>query len=242
MAGALAEHPASALNTIEGVTGLFAAHLPPTADKPRATGPSPAPIQINLTRAPAKATPKVDPIKALLSGGKIGGPTPTLKPKPTAPVAAPVVPITTAPRQAQLSAQAVQQAAVRETTRESVGQFFAALGSQGALQSLLEPERRDTVCTLLEFILQQGAIDPSSVVRDEMVSAGRALVDAYCGDQETCRAVLGSVRAVLALKLPSKATAEDADAFDNRYVENWCRNCNMSFDVIQQFAYFMWPL
>lgn len=98
--------------------------------------------------------------------------------------------------------------------RVAVAAVFAAIGTQGTLSPELAVGA-NVVPSLLEFILQSGMVDLHADVRAAMLTAGRALIDAF--GKDLCAPLMGLLEGVIAAKFTGDHKDEDAlSAFDNR--------------------------
>lgn len=205
LASCLAVNPDGACKALESVKGLLLTAQPPPP-------PQAAPQrEILRSEFPEKKSAPINASKvsSLMMIGNATKPVVKTKPIETSKVfSAPQVfqPVKVSP---QVTAQNLK----KENIRHTIALFFSKVGSEKVLKSLNDAK---LVCTLVEFILTNGATDQSEVVRDAMLVAGRALIDGYCDSSEYCSTVLATIRSILALKLPPKSSDFEVQAFDKR--------------------------
>ena len=216
VAAALAARPQSLSNTIDKLQNYFIANTPApvsvAANRDTAgTGTGKMLGKADLS-APKKDTPTTSSIGILKDLGKSAT---TTKGKPTTTAATISSKIST-PIIA-IKSTSGQPSTTQDTTKEAIRTTIAKVYYYIGKDHALNPENKSVLGQLFEFVLNNGSMDRSSIVRDNMITAGRALIDAYCTDNEVCMHVLSSIRIALAQKCPASPTPEQAEAFDHRH-------------------------
>ena len=213
VAAALAARPQSLTNTIEKLQNYFITNTP-----------TPAPVSVAANRdaigtGTAKMVGKTDlsAPKKDTSSSSIGilkdlgksTTTATTKGKSTttsttttytisSKISTPMIALKSTTGQQPSSAQDTAKEAIRTT----IAKVYYYIGKDHALN----PENKSVLGSLFEFVLNNGSMDRSSIVRDSMITAGRALIDAYCTDNEVCMHVLSTIRIALGQKCPTPGT------------------------------------
>ena len=219
VAAALSARPQSLTNTIDKLQNYFIANTPApvsVAANRDATGTGKMLGKADLS-APKKDTTTGSSIGILKDLGKVSTTT-TTKGKsttpatiaPTSKISTPIIASKTTTGQQPSSAQDITKEAIRTT----IAKVYYYIGKDHALN----PENKSVLGQLFEFVLNNGSMDRSSIVRDNMITAGRALIDTYCTDNEVCIHVLSTIRIALGQRLaPVSPTPEEAEAFDHRH-------------------------
>jgi hypothetical protein len=98
-------------------------------------------------------------------------------------------------------------------TRLAVAESIRAMGVDLALTIDSDNNDSSAPLDLLDLVLAHGAVDYSGEVRAVMLTAGRALVDAY--GSSLCGPMLALLEGILQRK-PSSKSQEDLTAYDYR--------------------------
>ena len=207
VAAALSARPQSLTNTIDKLQNYFIANTPApvsVAANRDATGTGKMLGKADLS-APKKDTTTGSSIGILKDLGKVSTTT-TTKGKsttpatiaPTSKISTPIIASKTTTGQQPSSAQDITKEAIRTT----IAKVYYYIGKDHALN----PENKSVLGQLFEFVLNNGSMDRSSIVRDNMITAGRALIDTYCTDNEVCMHVLSTIRIALGQKCPTPGT------------------------------------
>ena len=123
-----------------------------------------------------------------------------------------------------------EQTLHKQLIRQTVASFFKFVGSEKVLHnpaasssgsSSLNAQTDEIVIItqLIEFILNKGCTDVSTSVREQMVAAGRIIIDTYCVLSDIhSNAIFTIIRQILSEKHGTKNCAvQDTTAFDTRH-------------------------